>query len=150
MQEQNRLAVCADLRLAVAEYARTLRLERIARGADVRNLVAEVMDAPIRVTLEKFGDRRVGTERLEQFDLGIGQRDKNRRHPVVGLWHPRRHLGAERFAIDLRCLGYVAHGNCNMVETADHHYPDTPFCIIPSRRERGTWASCPSAGQPQP
>ena len=49
----------ADLRAAVAEHARALRREPVARRKDVVDLVAEVVDAAIRVALEKFGDRRI-------------------------------------------------------------------------------------------
>src|SRR5262249_44300857 len=58
MQEQHGLAVRAGPRLAVAEHARALRLERVARGADVVDLGADVMDAAVGIALEEFRDRR--------------------------------------------------------------------------------------------
>ena len=58
MKKQNRFAVCADFRLAVAENARTLRLEFVARNANVRHFVTNVMDAAVGIALKEFCDRR--------------------------------------------------------------------------------------------
>ena len=41
MQEKHRLAMRADLRLAVAKHARAGGLQPVARGEDVVDLVAE-------------------------------------------------------------------------------------------------------------
>ena len=43
-------------------------------------------------------------ERLEQLDLGVRQRDEHRVHAVIRLRHRRRHLGAERVAVELLAL----------------------------------------------
>src|SRR5262245_58358036 len=75
VEEQHRLAVRADLRVAVAENAGTLRLELVARGDDVVDLVADVMDAAVAVLLQELGDRRVVAQRLQEFDLGVRQVD---------------------------------------------------------------------------
>ena len=48
MQEQHRLAMRADLRLAGAEHPCALRLQPVAGGEDVVHLVADVMDAALR------------------------------------------------------------------------------------------------------
>ena len=50
MQKQHRLAMRADLRLAVAEHARALRLQGVAGGADVGHLVADVVDAAVGIS----------------------------------------------------------------------------------------------------
>src|SRR5689334_19071529 len=76
MQEQHRLAVRSDLRVAVADHTRALRLELIARGQDVGHLVAHVMDAAVGVLFQKLGDRAIGAERLQELDLGVGQIDE--------------------------------------------------------------------------
>ena len=71
---------------------------------------------------------------------------------MVGLRHLGRDLGAERVAIDLARLGDVAHGDGNVIETADHsvlYSCKTGKAIIPSRRAHGTSAFCPSARRPQ-
>ncbi len=52
VQEQNRLPVRPILGIAVAEHARALRLELIARGQDIVDLVAHVMDAAVRTLLQ--------------------------------------------------------------------------------------------------
>src|SRR6185295_6794040 len=58
MQEQDRFAMRADLWLPIAEHARTLRLECVARSADVRHFIAYVMNAAVWIALEEFCDRR--------------------------------------------------------------------------------------------
>ena len=73
MQEQHRLAVRADLRLAIAQHPGAGRFERIARGANILDFVADMVDAAVRIAVEEFGDRRGVPERLEQFDLGVGR-----------------------------------------------------------------------------
>src|SRR5262245_25442766 len=75
MQEQHGLAVGADLRLAVSEHPRTLCLELVPGGADVVDLVADMVDPAVRIALEELRDRRGLSERLEELDLGVGQRD---------------------------------------------------------------------------
>ncbi len=64
MQEQHRLAMGADLGFAVAEHARAFRLEAVAGSADVVDLVADVVDAAVRIALQELGDRRAGAEGL--------------------------------------------------------------------------------------
>src|SRR5262245_10483536 len=62
MQEQHGLVMGARLRLAVAEDAGAGRLQPVARGIDVVDLVADVMDAAGRVLLQEARDRRVVAE----------------------------------------------------------------------------------------
>ncbi len=123
MQKQHRLAMRADFRLAVAEHARALCLQGIAGGADVGHLVADVVDAAVGIAFEEFGDRRALAERLQQFDLGVGQRDEHGGDAVVGLLHLGRDFRAQRVAIDLRRLGDVAHRDGDVIETTDHRLP---------------------------
>ena len=72
MQEQHGLAVRADLRIAVTQHASAFRNQRISRGDDLRHLVADVMDAAVRIALDKFRYRLVVAERLDEFDIGVG------------------------------------------------------------------------------
>ena len=46
MEEQHRLAMSADLGLAITQHTRTTGLELIAGGDDVLDLVADMMNAP--------------------------------------------------------------------------------------------------------
>src|SRR5208283_833834 len=69
MQEQHRLAMRADLRLAVAEHARALGLQLVARGDDVLDLVAEVMNATRGILLDETRDRGFVAIGLEELDL---------------------------------------------------------------------------------
>ena len=71
--------------IAVAEHARALGLQPVARGDDIVDFIADMMDAAVRVLLKKLGDRRAGAQRLEQLDLGVRQLDENDRDAVFGL-----------------------------------------------------------------
>jgi len=75
VQEQHRLAVGADLRLAIADDASARRFQAIARGKNVLDLEAHVMQAALGALLQKPRDRRTGAARLQQLDLGVGQID---------------------------------------------------------------------------
>ncbi len=58
MEKQHRLAVGADFGLTIAEHARALSDQPVARGDDIRHIVADVMDAAVGVALDEFCDRR--------------------------------------------------------------------------------------------
>src|ERR1700722_13881599 len=77
VQEQHWLVVRPDPGLAVAENARALRLEPVARLEDVVDLVAHMMHAAARVALEEGRNGRCRAERLEQLDLGVRQLDED-------------------------------------------------------------------------
>src|ERR1700750_138056 len=65
VQEQHGLAVGADLRLAVPKHPGTLCLELVTGGADVLDLVADVVDSTIRIALEELRNRGGLSQRLE-------------------------------------------------------------------------------------
>ena len=85
MQKQHGLAVCADLRSAVAEHASPLGLQLVARRDDIIYLVAYMVNPAVGRFFEKFRDRRAFAERLEQLDLGIRKLDENDGNAVLGL-----------------------------------------------------------------
>src|SRR5262249_55725132 len=87
VKKQNGFAVRADFRLAVAKNARALRFERVTGGTDVRNFVADVMDAAVGILLEELRDGRFGAEWLQQFNLGVGKRNEHGRYAMFGLGH---------------------------------------------------------------
>ena len=99
VQEKDRLAVGAGFRLAVAEHARAGRLEAIARGDDVVDLVADMVHAAGGVAREELRDRRGRAQRMQQLDLGVRQGDEDSGDAVLGQIDGLRHLGAERAAI---------------------------------------------------
>ena len=53
--------------------ARTRSCQPIARGANIGDLVADVMDAAGRVALQEPGDGRFLAQRLQQLDFRVGQ-----------------------------------------------------------------------------
>jgi len=78
------------------------------------------MDATVGITLEELGDRRIVVQRLQQFDLGVGQRDEHRGDAVGGQRHLLGNLRPQRVAIDFRRLDDVAHRDGDVIETTDH------------------------------
>src|SRR5215510_13887904 len=72
MQKKYRFAVGADFRLAVTQHTGALGFEHVSGRANVPHLVAEVMDAPVRIAFKKFSDRRVSAQRLKKLDLRVG------------------------------------------------------------------------------
>src|SRR6185312_3109610 len=73
MEEEHRLAMGTDTRLAIAQDPRARGFEAIARRLYIRHLIAEMVHAARRAALEKARDRRVLSQRRQQFDLGVGQ-----------------------------------------------------------------------------
>ena len=73
VEEQHRLAMRADLGIAVAEHAGASRHQPVAGGDDVVDLIADMMHAAVGVALQKRGDGRAGAKWLQQFDLGVRQ-----------------------------------------------------------------------------
>src|SRR3974390_1708377 len=66
MQKQDRLAMRADPRLAVAQHPRAFPDQRIARGDDVGNLIADVVNPAVGVAFEEFGNWRCFAKRLDE------------------------------------------------------------------------------------
>src|SRR5204863_1005366 len=58
VQEQHRLAVSADLGLAVSQHARAALTQTIARRSDIAHLITDVMDAALRIAREEVGNWR--------------------------------------------------------------------------------------------
>src|SRR6266487_3474838 len=153
VQEQHRLAVGADLRLAVAQNPRPVRLEALARGQDVVDLVAQMVDTAVGIAFQEFLDRRGFAQRLEELDLGVGQADEHRGDAVLGLRDHLGYAGAQRVPIDFRGLRDIADRNGDVVEPSDHSRSLVEFrraarlyrqdvnvayrLLVPVRRKRG-------------
>jgi hypothetical protein len=82
------------------------------------------MDAAVGVALEEFGDRRSLAERLDEFDLGIGQRHEHGDDAVLRQRHRSGNVGAECRAVDPGGLLGVPDRDRDMIEPAQHD--DTP------------------------
>src|SRR5919198_1177345 len=95
MQKKNGLAVRADLGLPVAKHSCALRHQAVARGLNIVDLVADVVDAAVDIALKKLCDGRRRPQRREQLDFGVRQRDKDNRNAVFDLSHRLRNLGPE-------------------------------------------------------
>ncbi len=120
MQEQNRFAVGTDLGFARSKNPRTGFLKVIARGENVVHLITDVVNAARRVLVQKSLDGAVFAQRIEQFDLGIGQFDEHHGYTVVGFILRGTNLGPQRAAVLFRCGLKVRHGYGYVVQASDH------------------------------
>src|ERR1051326_8189794 len=92
-----------------------------------------MVDTAVRIALEELRDRRILPERLEQLDLGVRQRDEHGGDAVLGLRHRRRHLRAQRLAVDPRGRRDVAHRDGDVIEPSDHRslqWPGSSPCCV--------------------
>src|SRR4051812_7554898 len=127
MQEQHRLAMGADLGLAIPEHPRPFLDQGVPRGNNIGDLVADMMNTAIGIALEEFRDRRGLAERLDELDLGVGQGHEHGDDAVLGQRHRRRNLRTERCAINPGSLVRVLDGDGHMIEPAQHCCP--PFLL---------------------
>jgi len=117
-EKQHRLCVGADLGTP-SPSTRAPSLIRVSRAAMISGTsLADVMDAAV-------GKLRSGTnlaigeglaERLDELDLGVGQRHEHRDHAVLRQRHCGRDFGAERTAIDPGRLLGVLDRDRDMIE----------------------------------
>ena len=112
----------ADIGFARSQNGRALRHHRIARSDNVGHFEAQMMLAAPGIAFEEFVDRAVIAQRLEQFDLGIGQMHEGDANPqmreVLRLCRIVRavELGIGRLGgLDIR------HGHADMVQASDFH-----------------------------
>ena len=129
VQEQDRLAMGANLRLAIAQHTGAFALELVAGGENVINLETDVMHAAIGIFFEKFGDGRTGAQRLQQFNLGVGQFDKHHGDAMGGLRKRPGHFRAKAVTVFGAGGGDIRDGDRDMIETADHG------CFLSFRRQ---------------
>ena len=66
MKEQDRLAMRAGLGVSVTENGRAFRLELVASGHDVVDLVADMMHAAGGIAFQEFRDRRALSQGMQQ------------------------------------------------------------------------------------
>ncbi len=110
------------LPFAIAQDPRPLLRQLVARGTDVGDLVADMVDPAAGIAGEKSGDRRRLAERVDELDLGVGQLDEDHGDAVLRLRQRRRHERTERLAIEPRRGIEVGHGDGDMIEAADHRF----------------------------
>src|SRR5215212_163203 len=120
MQEDNRLAVGADLRLGRAEHPGARRDQPVAGGADVVDLVADVVDAALGVAGEEAGDRRALAKWFQKLDFRVRQGDEDDRHAVLGLRQRRGQLRPEHIAVDARSRIEVVDRDRHVAQPSDH------------------------------
>ncbi len=62
VQEKNRIAMRADLRLAIAQNSNALLDEIITSRVNIRHLKTEMVRPAARISFEKGGNRRIFSE----------------------------------------------------------------------------------------
>ena len=76
MEEDDRHAVGADVRLASPKDGGALGPHLVAGGQDVRHLETDVVLAAARVLVQEVLNERVVATSLDQLDLRVGQIDE--------------------------------------------------------------------------
>ncbi len=122
MQKQHRLAVGANSGFAVTEDAGAGFKEHVSRETDVGNLIADMVHPAAGIGLQEFRDWGIGSERVKEFDLRIGQFDKHGSHPVLRqvLWCGN--FCAEQIAIGRSRRFEISNDDGDVVEASDHFY----------------------------
>src|SRR4029453_10206084 len=134
MQEQHRLVMGPDLRLAVAQHARPPGLQAVGCRVDVIDLVADMVDAAARVPLQESLDRRGIAQRLQQLDLGVWKFDEHDRDAVRRLRDWRGNLRTESAAVSGGGGRQVRYRNGYVVKSPDHRSSCGPQCCSAAGR----------------
>jgi len=89
-----------DFRASITEDARACPFQLLARGKNVGDLEAEMMNGPARIFSQEFGYWGMLAERFDQLDFGVFELDESHCHAVVRQRQGPAHPGAERVAIN--------------------------------------------------
>ena len=81
------------------------------------------MHAAVRIPLQEFGDRGIRAQRMQQFDLRVGQFDEHDRHAVVGLGLRDGNACAQPLAIGPGGRFEIRDGDGDVVQFSDHTCP---------------------------
>src|SRR5712692_5295778 len=141
MDEGDAIAGDAVLRLAAAEHAHAVAGEGARGVLDVIDAETEVMNAALRIALEKFGDRRIRPRWLHQFDLPGAKLDVGEAHALLVVHHARSHLQSVSLAQLPRRYFEIRHDDRDMAQSGDHVLKSpsrrairrSPFHPIPAR-----------------
>jgi CheY-like chemotaxis protein len=127
MQEQHGFAMRADPRLSRAQHPCPGGTQLIARGDDIVDFVADMVNATGRVLVKKPLNGRFRTQGVQKLDLGVGQVNEDDRNPVGRFGLRRADHGAQRITV----LGggglQIGHGNGHVVQSSDHA---VPLCML--------------------
>lgn len=121
IEKENRLAMRPDLGRSIAENARAASFQAVPRGENIIHLIAEMMDSAIRTFGDKFGDRRIFSQRLKQLDLGIRQLDEGDQHAMFTQGDRGADFCAQRVAIDCAGGRQIPHRDRDVVQPPDHN-----------------------------
>lgn len=74
--------MCPDLWFAIAEDARALRLQAIAGGQDILDLITQMVNAAGWIAFKETRHRRIRTQGMQKLNVGVRKPNKNGRNPV--------------------------------------------------------------------
>src|SRR5690606_29600280 len=120
MQEQDGLAVRANLGLAIAKNACAGGSQAIARRDYVIHLVAHMMHATGRILLEKGCYGRIGAERLQKFHLCVAEINKHHGDAMFRKGLRRRNRRTQRVAVGGRSRGKFGNRDGDMDQATEH------------------------------
>ena len=120
VQEQHRLAVSADLRLARSKDAGARGFQVVTRGKDVFDFVADMVDAARGVLFQKALDWGIFAQGVKKFDLRVRQFDEDDGHTVIGFVLRRADLGPEGCAVLFRGGSQIRDCDGDVVQASDH------------------------------
>src|SRR5438874_6605309 len=139
-----------DLGLAVAEHARPSACQLVARCLDIRDLIADVVNAAVRTAFEEVLDRGSISKRRDQFDFRIRERYEYCGHAMRRLWHRLRYVGTQRIAIHTRGCREITHRDRDMIEAADHDRFLSPLILSSRGRDMSVSSSTLHLSPPAP
>src|SRR5436190_6573179 len=120
VQEDNWLAVGADAGLARAGDGSAHLLHAVTRRVGIAHFVADMVHAATGVLLQELCDRRVLAQWSEQFDLSVGEFDKDSDNAMLRQRYRLGHLRTQNITIDGRGLLHILRSNGHVVQPPDH------------------------------
>eukprot|EP00439_Symbiodinium_sp_Y106_P089250 s1_g1786.t1 len=115
VQEDDRLAMGADARLARSGDGDTMVGHLFTSCVNVFNLDADVVNATLGILGQEASDGRIVAQRLQQLQFGVAQINKDRRYPVIGLRHLPRNFGTEFNLVHFSRFGDVWYRNGDVI-----------------------------------
>src|SRR5262245_29462996 len=120
MDEGDALASDVALRPAAAQHAHARRAEAALGLGNVIDTETEVMDAALRIALEKLGHGRIRPRRLDQLDLAGAELDIGEAHALLGVRHARADLEPVLVVELPRGRLDVGYDDGDVVQAGDH------------------------------
>jgi hypothetical protein len=120
MEEKDELSAGASSGLAIAKNARACLLKLAARGMNIVDGKAKMVDRPAGMLSQETGNRGSFAKRLDKLDSCVWGLHEGHPHAMLGQSGRLAHRGAERLAVHIDCGIQAADGNGDMGQAPDH------------------------------